>query len=252
MGERTIGVDLSAQPNRTAACVLEWRPQEAKVLELVHGLTDDDFEDIIGRHNPTKVAIDAPFGWPAPFVAAVARYPADGEWIELDTRPLVLRTTDLAVQDIARQRPLSVSSDRIAVCAMRCGQLLTRLAKNEPLDRTGGGLVAEVYPAAALRMWSLDPRGYKGNKPGQREKRKLLTRKVAEATSGWLPLSHHLPEIAVSDHLLDALISALIGRAVDLGSTLEVPVANRQLAAVEGWIHLPRREPLADFWPFKK
>ena len=48
--------------------------------------------------------------------------------------------------------PLSVSSDRIAICAMRCAELLVELAGDGQLERTGGGLVAEVYPAAALRQ----------------------------------------------------------------------------------------------------
>jgi Protein of unknown function (DUF429) len=70
--------------------------------------------------------------------------------------------------------PLSVSSNLLAICAMRCAHLLVELAGEGALDRTGAGLVAEVYPAAALRQWGLDPRGYKGTKPEKVAKRQEL------------------------------------------------------------------------------
>jgi hypothetical protein len=43
-----------------------------------------------------------------------------------------------------------------------------------------------VYPAAALRIWGLDPRGYKGPKPEQRAKRAALTARLCDATASWL------------------------------------------------------------------
>ncbi len=112
---------------------------------------------------------------------------------------------------------------------MRCAELLVELAGEGDLDRTGGGLVVEVYPAAALRQWGFDPRGYK-------------------ATSQWLELPQEQRVLlAASDHLFDALVSALVGRAVELGRTLPVPDEHRALAASEGWIHLPKRQPLSQF-----
>lgn len=57
------------------------------------------------------------------------------------------------------------------------------------------------------------------------------------------------PELVRSDHHLDAPISALVGRAVEVGQTLPIPAERREYAITEGWIHLPRAEPLAVFEP---
>lgn len=252
MSVRTIGVDLSAQPRNTAVCVVEWHAAAAQILELGAGADDEALLGLVAAHRPTKIAIDAPFGWPVPFVEAVVDFTSSGRWhAGADRRPLVYRTTDCAVIEETGFAPLSVASDRIAVCAMRCAGLLAALAGGEALDRTGGGLVAEVYPAAALRQWSVDPRGYKGPGPEKRAKRAGLLAEFAAATSGWLRLNHDRREqLLASDHLLDALISALVGRALEVGQTLPVPEEHRARAAAEGWIHLPRRRLLAEFEPF--
>ena len=134
---------------------------------------------------------------------------------------------------------------------MRCARLLTLLAGSEPLDRTGAGLVAEVYPAAALRQWQLDPRGYKGPKPEKATKRAELVGALAAAAAGWLDFDPILQKrLGASDHLLDALLAALLARAIERGQTLPIPVAEIEAARGEGWIHLPRAQPLADFHPF--
>jgi hypothetical protein len=250
----TLGIDLSAQPKQTAACLLEWTDASCRVARFEVGFDNNALLDLIQTASPTKVAIDAPFGWPAPFVEAVSGYTASGRWPTPATtrRPLLLRTTDLAVIAAAGGRPpLSVSADKIAVCAMRCAELLSALAPDGAIDRTGSGVVVEVYPAAALRQWGFDPTGYKGAKPEQQEKRRRLAVAIAEATSVWLDLG---PEeralIAASDHLLDALVSALVARAAAVGLTVPIPDNARAAAATEGWIHLPRRQALAAFRPF--
>jgi hypothetical protein len=133
---------------------------------------------------------------------------------------------------------------------MRCADLLVDLAGEGGLDRTGGGLVVEVYPAAALRQWGLDPSGYKGARPEKVEKRRELVAEVTAATSRWLELTDEDRELLIaSDDILDALISAIVGRAVQMEGTLRIPDAHRRIAASEGWIHLPERRPLSKFRP---
>ena len=57
---------------------------------------------------------------------------------------------------------LSVSADQIAHVAMRCAVLLAKLdAAGHPVDRTGSGLVANVYPAASLQSWDMSHTGHK-------------------------------------------------------------------------------------------
>jgi hypothetical protein len=247
----TIGVDLSAQPKETAACVVEWSNTSARVTHLSVGADNQAVVDLVDAHRPTKVAIDAPFGWPAPFIAALIDFTNSGHWPSgRERRPLLLRTTDLAVKEKTGTDPLSVSSDRIAICAMRCAELLVELAGDGQLDRTGAGLVAEVYPAAALRQWGFDPRSYKGSKPEKVEKRRQLVTDVTAATSRWLDLTSEQHElVAASDHIFDAVVSAIVGRAVEVGRTLPIPLEHRTVAASEGWIHLPPRGALAEFRP---
>jgi hypothetical protein len=55
--------------------------------------------------------------------------------------------------------------------------------------------------------------------------------------------------VTASDHLLDALICALLGQASVLGRVEPIPLELRELARAEGWIHLPQRQPLVEFEP---
>ena len=244
----TIGLDLAAQPRETAACVIAWRGRTGSVDELTAGLSDDGILELLRGRAPAKIAIDAPFGWPTPFVDAVAGYQQTGEWREGDIAPLRLRDTDRAVIASTRQQPLSVSSDRIAVTAMRCARLLTRLrAEGHSVSRDGRGLVAEVYPAAALRIWGLDPRGYKGPKPEQRAKRAALTARLCDATASWLAFADaDRASVADSDHLFDALICALLARLISDGRSRQIEPKDRAAAVTEGWIHLPLPGSLGD------
>jgi hypothetical protein len=102
------------------------------------GLDNGALLDLVETTSPTKVAIDAPFGGRCPFVEAVSGYAASGQWpAPAETRrPLPLRTTDLVLIAIAGGRPpLSVSADKIAVCAMRCAELLNALALRRERER---------------------------------------------------------------------------------------------------------------------
>jgi hypothetical protein len=202
--------------------------------------------ELIDQSQPAKVAIDAPFGWPVPFVDAIASYAATGEWPTDEIAPLRLRETDRAVIAATRQQPLSVSADRIAVTAMRCARLLTRLrGAGHTITRDGrAGLAAEVYPAAALRVWRLDPRGYKGRKPEAVAKRQALVADLLAACAGWLDAEDHHERLVTSDHHLDALICAVLARVILCGHSAPVPVESEHSAVLEGWIHLPRESAL--------
>jgi hypothetical protein len=101
------------------------------------------------------------------------------------------------------------------------------------------------WPVPFLRQWAFDPRGYKGPKPEKVEKRHQL---VSEAT--YANLSRDQRELLMaSDHLFDAFVSTLVGRAVELGRTLPIPNQARASAVRKGWIHLPERQPLSQFRP---
>jgi len=187
----------------------------------------------------SRVAIDAPFGWPAEFVRAISEYTRDGTWPTSDPARLLLRETDRYVKLTSGQRPLSVSSDRIAYAAMRCARLLAEAVSDGSLDRSGQGRYIEVYPAATIRLWGLDPRRYKGQRPENCLRRASLVREL-RLKMPWLQLAPaQLEMLNRSDHALDALISAVIARAVETGHALPVPADAVTAAGEEGWIRLP-------------
>lgn len=254
----TLGIDLASQPDNTGVCRIDWTGDQGVVQALPSGkLTDAAILDLILDPAVTKVGIDAPFGWPTPFTDALVAYRERGVWPDEPDRPeiqrgMVLRATDAYVWKLLERQPLSVSTDRIAYAAMRCARLLAALVQEGvPLDRSGEGRMVEVYPEAALRCWDLspsqepnDPGRYKGDEPEAKGRRERLVSRLQEQTDGWL----QIPDDVVcsccnNDDHLDALLCALVARAADLGRL--IPVSDVARAREEGWIRLPRREPLA-------
>jgi hypothetical protein len=232
----TLGVDLASQPAKTSACSLEWTDGRATVREFLLGVTDSDLLGLISHSD--KVGIDCPFGWPLAFVKAVTAHSSSEPWPDQSLVELRYRYTDRVVTETAR-RPLSVSSDLIAVTAMRCARILSALGdKGDPVDRDGSGKVVEVYPAAALAVWGFEPAGYKRS-PGL-EKRRALIESLRGASREWLALSEEVVTRCVrSDDCLDALVASLVARAVTLGLTGAPPEERRDQVRREGWIHLP-------------
>jgi predicted nuclease with RNAse H fold len=245
----SLGVDLASQNGTTAACVIGWGQSRARVHEPQIGIPKDAQLDWLVELSQaaTWVGIDAPFGWPDPMVHAVSRW-TDGEpWPAVDSRELRLRLTDQAVHEETKLTPLSVSSDRIAIVAWRCAQLLTHLAKDSrPIDRTGSDGVYEVYPAAALRCWELNHVGYKTRgaaaaKKKQRTARAALVEELS-ARARWLDLTAATDACIASDDALDALLAALVARAAGIKQTIPPTTPGHEAARVarEGWIHLPK------------
>lgn len=255
---RTVGVDLAAEAARTAVAIVDWRPGGAVVRNLRLGADDDAVCAAV--EDAHLAGIDCPFGWPDGFVALVEAHHAgrlaapsssDRAW----RRPLTMRATDLWVHEHTGLVPLSVAADRIAHAALRLTAVLARLTgRGINCARDGSGRVAEVYPAAALKSWGLPFRGYKG--PAGQGVREVMVARLAEHAP-WLELGGARELCVRSDDALDALVCALVARAVAQGASAR-PV-DRVQARREGWIHLPtgplarlvpgatsRRPPLAD------
>jgi hypothetical protein len=214
---------------------------------------------MIQDDDVSRVGIDAPFGWPIVFVDAMVGYRDSGTWPDAvgsdhHQVQMRLRATDWAVRTATGLVPLSVSTDRIAVAAMRCARLLVAYhdAAGTPVNRSGSGHCVEVYPAAALQRWDVspkfsgeDPGSYKGSAQTAKARRQRLVEQIAAAGDGWL----EIPEKAVAvccddDNCLDSLLSALVARAAELGRV--EPVMNDMLADLEGWIVLPIAGAMAE------
>jgi len=228
----TIGVDFAASPRNTAACHLSWYDGRVVVERLDTEVDDAAFVALLD-HLPQggRLGIDCPLGWPVAFVAALRahgdRQPWPARGTAGDRGELVWRATDRWVRESLGRWPLSVSTDRIGVTALRAAHLLDAWeTAGGRLDRSGvSGPVAEVYPAVARRVWGLG-----------------ATRSVSEVESR-LPIrfagAAAREACAAGEHAFDALIAALVARAVALGHTSHPPADLAGVGAVEGWIHVP-------------
>jgi predicted nuclease with RNAse H fold len=243
----TVGVDLAAQPEGTAIAYLEWSTGRASLRGLVVGANDDTIVESVRQAD--KVGIDCPLGWPVPFVEFVAAHQRGTVSIPPDLpgrdwrRRLAYRLTDLAVREATGQRPLSVAADRIGHTAMRAAGLLARLAaEGHPVDRTGTGVVVEVYPAASLRCWQLPHQGFKGSK-NLTTLGELVGR--LQKSAPWLDLAGYETDCRSSDHALDAVVAALTARAATQGLVTVPRLDQLDTARSEGWIALPT-SPISD------
>lgn len=236
---KTVGIDLSADIDETAACCIDWNT--ASVRFLRRPITDDEL--VTAALEADVTAIDIPLGWPDPFVEALVAHREGREWPVADVAPpadrlkLKFRTTDEVVRALGAQ-PLSVAADRIGVAAMRGARLQHLLGQSGCMvDRTGlTGRVIETYPAAVLRAWKMQSSGYKG--PKKIDIARALGAELAERCGSMRsPIMDGLS--ACDDDDLDALICAVVARAARLGLTTPPPRDLREIASREGWIHIP-------------
>ncbi|HVS69052.1 MAG TPA: DUF429 domain-containing protein [Mycobacteriales bacterium] len=237
----TVGVDLAADPKRTAVAMVEWTGRDARLLELRKDADDEAILELASQAERT--GIDCPLGWPDGFVEFVnahhtGRVPTTSVGPEVRI-PLRYRATDVYLVEQGLGRPLSVSSDLIGVCAMRAAGLLAAMTKRGiEVDRAGvrGGVV-ETYPAAAVRHWGLASGGYKGA-----TKTATLGEMVDRLKRGLpqLKLGKHEETCRSSHDAFDAAICALVARAtMQYRCTAQIPRGLVQRARREGWIAVP-------------
>ncbi len=227
----TLGIDLASQPKKTAAASIRWAESRARVVFARAKLGDRELVELAAAHD--RVGIDSPFGWPRRFVEFVLAHRAgelpEHDWNDELNRAMRMRGTDVRVHERSGKFPLSVSTDRIALIAMRCATLLGKLGV---VDRSGVGKIGEVYPGATLRVWVLASK----DKPTDAE---LLARLLAR-TSEWLVWDElALANCRASRDCFDAVIASLITRAAAVGLTHPPRADELELAREEGWIMLP-------------
>jgi hypothetical protein len=238
----TVGVDLAAGAKATAVALVEWGAGHATVTSVHRGAGDDVILDALGGAG--KAGIDCPLGWPDDFIAFISghqhgpvavppEYPADG-W----KRRLTMRLTDQVVRAETGLTPLSVSADLLGHVALRCACLLAEASRRGlVIDRTGAGVLTEVYPAASLKAWGLTHGGYKRRGSGQ-ALGEMVDKLMSDAP--WLHLGLAEDACRGSHDAFDAVIAALTARAAALGLTRGPRTPDEaSAAATEGWTAFP-------------
>lgn len=236
---RTIGVDLAAGVPGTALAELVWADGGARLTRLETGVDDAAIVASVSG-DAVWLGIDCPLGWPDAFVDFVRAHHS-GSALELVDggadwrRPLVYRRTDHVVRERIGRWPLSVSTDRLGVTALRCAGLLRRLAESGfPVDRAAEGRLFEVYPGGSLRLWGFDTTGYRVD-----AERRAVLLDTLSARAPWLDLGGFAPLAVANADAFDAVVAALATRAGALGA-FEPPASEvLDIARREGWVVLP-------------
>jgi predicted nuclease with RNAse H fold len=236
----TAGIDLAAEPKGTALAILAFMNNKAKIVYLEQGLDDQALID--KTINADKIGIDCAFGWPIEFAKFIAQNqdPKNKEPIDggMDfRRTLSFRETDRVIKELTGRWPLSVSTDRLGLTAMRCAGLLSRYQQaGIEVDRSGAGKLAEVYPGATLRTWAFDTTNCRVNKEVRAKLIKELTQRAP-----WLELTNTELMIESAD-AFDAVIAALAARAIQRGEYHKPSADQQARALIEGWVCLPSKE----------
>lgn len=249
---QTLGIDLAAGARDTAVCTVTWGKNRARVKAVATGREAADQTDDAGlvaaMEGVDRVGIDVPFGWPSAFVDAVARHDKGKRWRGADRDALRFRETDRHVREhVPTILPLSVSTEKLGVTALRAAALLDEMAvRGVPIDRSGiQGPIAEVYPAAALRRWIGRRCSYKG--PAPKDDRQVLLDQLLAGLGDAFQMDAEIrAQCVASDHAFDAFVSALVARAIARGQTDLPRKKQRELARREGWIHVPAEGSLAE------
>ncbi|MEY4018933.1 MAG: hypothetical protein RLZZ590_233 [Actinomycetota bacterium] len=241
----TAGVDLAAEPKGTAIAVIDWSLGAAKLVDLNVNVADQSIVDIAS--NVEKLGIDCALGWPVEFVdfllknnrAKPSANAFDGG-IEMRRR-MAYRETDRQVHSVTGRWPLSVSTDRLGMTALRCAGLLSQIAASGvDVDRSGSGRVVEIYPAASLRIWGIDSSGYRASSDVRASLLETL-----KGLAPWLDLADYSSLMIDSCDAFDAVIAALATRAAALGNYVAPSQSQLEVAKIEGWVALPT-SPLAE------
>jgi predicted nuclease with RNAse H fold len=231
------GLDLAAEPKATALSLIDWSGKRARLLQLDLGVDDQFIVD--STRDAQKLGIDCALGWPIEFVDFLNRYSqnsfnqiaGDMPW----RRRMAYRETDRAVREVTGRWPLSVSTDRLGLTAMRCAGLLSKLAQDGvEIDRAGAGKVVEIYPSASLRLWGFDTSGYRASAAA----RAALLEQILE-TAPWFEPGKFADLMIDSCDAFDAVIANFAARSSAIGRSSAAPVDLLPSAKVEGWISLP-------------
>lgn len=228
---RVLGIDLSSSEKGTSTCIIDFQGDAGRCHSPRERCPDTVLDSLI--EDADAVGVDAPLGWPVKFKEAVSDW-RHKAWDSAIRDELRYRETDRVVRNEIGRWPLSVSSDLIALPAMRAMALLERHGVE---DKRGGDQgFYEVYPAASLRIWDLYERGYKKSMEARR--------RILSALQAKFPNIRVQDEYASTGDNLDSLVAAITVKEAFGGGTLAPSASQLESATNEGWIHLPTSQDL--------
>lgn len=232
---------MAAEPKGTAVATIDWQSAHAELVDLQLGV--DDRQIIDACEGSIKVGIDCALGWPVAFtdfinrhsnLAALESAPAFDGGSDL-RRNLAHRETDRHVREVTGRWPLSVSTDRLGMTAIRGAGLLSKFQEaGTAIDRSGSGRIVEIYPGASLRLWGFDTAGYRTS---EAIRERLLS--DIQAETPWLNLGTHQQLMVASCDAFDSVIAAFAARSAHLGRFNGPNAAQLERAKIEGWVALP-------------
>lgn len=227
---------MAAEPKGTALALIDWSEKRASVIHLEVGVTDEQV--VSTSRDAVKLGIDCALGWPLEFVDFVNKHSQGSNAVSGDIdwrRRMAYRETDRAVRELTGRWPLSVSTDRLGLTAMRCAGLVSKLfADGADVDRTGEGKVVEVYPGASLRLWGFDTTGYRNSAELRSE---LLAELKLKAP--WFEAGEFAALMVESCDAFDAVIAGFAARSAQIGFSTKPPPELHKQAEIEGWLALP-------------
>lgn len=131
---KLVGIDFAATPRNCGVCVLE----DEVITHIGHGIARAKHPEWLVEYcaGAGAVAADVPFGWPKPFIRALAGYEI-GIALNRDRRRYLRRSTDafitqalpeLLQREANPPNPLTVAADKLGVNAIVGTVLLNALS----------------------------------------------------------------------------------------------------------------------------
>lgn len=156
---RVVGVDWATESKKRAAVELATQSGVLSLVKVVQPFSDSDAGSTLKDQELNVVAVDTPFGWPKDFSSFVSTWSAStGGPPPPTSLSFSLRTTDLVVRQETGKQPLSVSADRIGLCARSWVNVVTAEKVANRMDvgqrPTPERPVIEVYPGASLKVFA--------------------------------------------------------------------------------------------------
>lgn len=259
-----VGIDWATKPKKTAAAVVR-TSENGLVLDIEHSrksVTDEMFvamctkrawhvsEPPISDSERLVIAVDIPFGWPSAFADWVGTY-RPGQIAPPNEQRFKYRVTETTLMGLkAGITPFPVSAQMIAMGARRFASVSTQVLNQDPsvqlrldpreLGQGRGTELIEVYPAATMKLFL-----ERKKLPAYKNKIEALHQLAGEVLAR-VPIANAKEWIANEDQL-DAVVCALTAAfctgAVEGWQSAEpdLPLADRQRLAREGWIFHPAR-----------